>query len=287
MRVTHKLECPIDAAEISNAKDAHARLTLEYERLENEAKERAAKDRKELKSMWDEIVELASKSQRGVAMREVKCEERIDLDRGKKIVVRLDTGKEVEELEEDYDVEKEEPITAHARKKGGKGAKASPTPAAEKQPELPGTATKFNVGADGLVAVLDVTGKERRVLPVKAEAILVANEKGTVVYASFDDDPNVELAMVVGTPVFGLNAEGSQYPLSAKQIRIFREALKAKTSFAIPVGDESVEIVGIKGGPSLLAPKKSSKKVAATPKKGAKASAAKKDAKRGASREVH
>lgn len=275
MRVTHKLECPIDAAEIANAKDAHARLTLEYERLEGEAKERASKDRKTLKSMWDEIVELAGKSQRGVAMREVKCEERIDLDRGKKIVVRLDTGKEVPELEEPYVVEKEEPLTAHARKKG-KGSKSAPSPtvaANDKQAELP--ATKFNIGPDGLVEVLDVTGKERRVQPMKAEAIMVANERGSSVFCGFDDHPNVELAMVVGIPVYGLDAEGSQYPLTAKQVAMFREAMKAKTPFEIPVGDERRVIVGLKGGPSLVAPKASKKSAAkktANAKKGSKKS---------------
>lgn len=279
MRVTHKLECPMDEAEIANAKNAHARMTLEYERLEEEAKERASADRKTLKGMWDEILELAAKSQRGVAMKEIKCEERIDLDRGKRIVIRLDTGKEVPELEQPYVVDKEEPLTAHARKKGaanGKGSKASPATSTKpeaKQPELPGTATKFNVGPDGLVAVLDVTGKERRVTASKAEALMVANEKGLPLIHGFDDDHNVELAMVMGVPVYGLDAEGSQYPLTAKQIRIFREAFRARTPFEINVGDERRAIVGIKGGPSLTEPKASKKGAAKSGvKKGSKKS---------------
>lgn len=274
MRVTHKLECPIDEAEIANAKNAHARMTLEYERLEEEAKERASTDRKTLKGMWDEILELAAKSQRGVAMKDVKCEERIDLDRGKRIVIRLDTGKEVEELEKPYVVENEEPLTAAARKKAGAGnggAASKPSKPAEPmgQKTLPSTATVFPPTADGLVVVLDVTGKERRVKANIAEAIMVANAKGLPVIHAFDDDPNVELAMVVGIPVYGLDAAGEQYPLSAKQIRVYRDALKAKRSFAIPAGDDEVEIVAIKGGPALVGPKGAAKKKGSAAKKAA------------------
>jgi len=273
MRVTHKLECPIDEAEIANAKNAHARMTLEYERLEEEAKERASTDRKTLKGMWDEILELAAKSQRGVAMKDVKCEERIDLDRGKRIVIRLDTGKEVEELEKPYVVENEEPLTAAARKKAGAGnggAASKPSKPAEPpgQTTLPATATVFPPTADGLVVVLDVTGKERRVKANIAEAIMVANAKGLPVIHAFDDDPNVELAMVLGQAVYGVDKAGNEIPLSAKQIRIFREAFRAKTAFNVAFKGGTAQIVGLKGGPMIGDAAKGAKKSSVVPMKG-------------------
>jgi hypothetical protein len=64
---------------------------------------------------------------------------------------------------------------------------------------------------------------------------------------AFDDDPNVELAMVVGEPVYGVDAEGKSYARTAKQVKIVRDAYRAKTSVAIPAGDTYVDLVGFKG----------------------------------------
>lgn len=269
MRVTHKLECTIDSAEIQNAKDALARLTPEYERKTREEKERASGVRNGLKALWEEIVDLATRANKGVAFKEVRCEERIDRDRGMRIVVRLDTGKEVPELCKPYNVEKEEPLTAKA------DAKAKQNGAAKTKASATSEFPDLKVDSKGLVEVLDIKGTVRKVRRDIAESLLRKNREGLPCIHGFDDDPNVELAMVVGVPVYGTTDKGTSVALTAPQVKLVRDGYRCGSGgISIASGDDYVEIVGFKGMAPMpsKAPerggKKSAKRAAAAPKKG-------------------
>lgn len=265
MRVTHKLECKINEADVENAKNALVRQTAEYEKLSIKEKDRSKTARKDLDERWKEILDLTGRAQRGVVLREVKCEERIDHDRGKRIVVRLDTGEEVEELEKDYNVEKEEPLTAEARKRAKAGAASmSATATAPTRKAALEEVPKFSTVAGGLVEVLDIEGKVRRVKPEIAERIVRANREGLPMLHGFGDkEPNVELAMVVGVPVYAVDEQGKSWALTAKQVKLVRDGYRAYAGgVAISVGDDLIDVAGFKGVAPMpsKAPEKGAKK---------------------------
>lgn len=276
MKVTHKLECKINEADVENAKNALVRQTAEYEKLSLKEKDRSKTARKDLDERWKEILDLTGRAQRGVVMREVKCEELIDHDRNMRIVRRLDTGEEVAELCKPYDVAKEEPLTAEARKRAKAGAAAtSPTNTAPTRKGAADDVPKFSTETGGLVEVLDIEGKVRKVKPEIAERIVRANREGLPVLHGFGPkEPNVELAMVVGVPVYAVDEDGKTWALTAPQVKLVRDGYRAYAGgVAIAVAGELIDVVGFKGvGPM---PSKAPEQGA---KKGAKKSAAAKPA---------